>query len=268
MKSDLGHLDIPEEIWKRLHPLLPKRKTNSKKGGRPRLDDRVAMAAIFYRVRTGIQWRYIPPMFGSKSTLHRRFQEWVASGVFDKIEKEALKLYERTVKIRTKRMASDGSFARAPQRGSLTGKNPTDRAKLGVKRHILTDGNGIPLAITLTGANVHDKHGVKDTLNSILIFSGKRRKKPKHLCLDKGYDFQDIEVLIKRRNIQSHIRKKGEKPLIGKYNGKSRRWVVERTNSWHNRFRAILIRWERKSENYLASLYLASSIIAFNFFDR
>ncbi|EJO71389.1 transposase for insertion sequence element IS402 family protein [Leptospira kirschneri serovar Cynopteri str. 3522 CT] len=100
------------------------------------------------------------------------------------------------------------------------------------------------MAITLTGANVHDKHGVKDTLNSILIFSGKRR------------------------NIQSHIRKKGEKPLIGKYKGKPRRWVVERTNSWHNRFRAILIRWERKSENYLASLYLASSIIAFNFFDR
>ncbi|EMN13419.1 transposase, IS4 family [Leptospira borgpetersenii str. Brem 307] len=152
------------------------------------------------------------------------------------------------------------------QRGSLTGKNPTDRAKLGVKR--LTDGNGIPLAITLTGANVHDKHGVKDTLNSILIFSGKKRKKPKHLCLDKGYDFKDIEASIKRRNIRSHIRKKGEKPLIGKYKGKSRRWVVERTNSWHNRFRAILIRWERKPENYLASLYLASSIIAFNFFDR
>ncbi len=98
----------------------------------------------------------------------------------------------------------DGS---AMVKAGLTGKNPTDRAKLGVKRYILTDGNGIVLAITLTGANVHDKHGVKDTLNSILIFSGKRRKKPKHLCLDKGYDFKDIEVLIKRRNIQSHIRK-------------------------------------------------------------
>ncbi|EKO62237.1 transposase DDE domain protein [Leptospira kirschneri str. H2] len=53
-----------------------------------------------------------------------------------------------------------------------------------------------------------------------------------------------------------------------KYKGKPRRWVVERTNSWHNRFRAILIRWERKSENYLASLYLASTIIVFNFFNR
>ncbi|EMN14268.1 transposase DDE domain protein, partial [Leptospira borgpetersenii str. Brem 307] len=59
----------------------------------------------------------------------------------------------------------------------------------------------------------------------------KKRKKPKHLCLDKGYDFKDIEASIKRRNIRSHIRKKGEKPLIGKYKGKSRRWVVERTNS-------------------------------------
>ncbi|EMN43869.1 transposase for insertion sequence element IS402 domain protein [Leptospira weilii str. LNT 1234] len=62
------------------------------------------------------------------------------------------------------------------QRGSLTGKNPTDRAKLGVKRHILTDGNGIPLAITSSGANVHDKRNVKDTLNSILVFSGRKEK--------------------------------------------------------------------------------------------
>ncbi|EKR82811.1 hypothetical protein LEP1GSC099_4231 [Leptospira interrogans str. UI 08452] len=131
MKSTLGHLGIPEEIWKRLHPLLPKRKENSLKGSRPRLDDRVAMAAIFYRVRTGIQWRYIPPMFGSKSTLHRRFQEWVAAGVFDKIEKEALKLYERSVKIRTKRMAADGSYARSPK-GAFHGSKPDGSRQ---KRH-------------------------------------------------------------------------------------------------------------------------------------
>nr|EMN20005.1 hypothetical protein LEP1GSC063_1982 [Leptospira santarosai serovar Arenal str. MAVJ 401]EMN20044.1 hypothetical protein LEP1GSC063_2073 [Leptospira santarosai serovar Arenal str. MAVJ 401]EMN20124.1 hypothetical protein LEP1GSC063_2694 [Leptospira santarosai serovar Arenal str. MAVJ 401]EMN20707.1 hypothetical protein LEP1GSC063_3073 [Leptospira santarosai serovar Arenal str. MAVJ 401]EMN21287.1 hypothetical protein LEP1GSC063_1301 [Leptospira santarosai serovar Arenal str. MAVJ 401] len=117
MKRELGRLDIPESIWKKFQPFLPKNKQDPSKGGRPRLDDRVAMAAIFYRVRTGVQWRYIPPMFGSKSTLHRRFQEWVAAGVFDKIEKEALKLYERSVKIRTKRMAADGSFARAPKGG-------------------------------------------------------------------------------------------------------------------------------------------------------
>ncbi|WP_016758919.1 transposase, partial [Leptospira weilii] len=85
MKTELGPLDIPEKIWRRLHPLLPKIKTNRLKGSRPRVEDRKVMAAIFYRVRTGVQWRYIPSMFGSKSTLHRRFQAWVAAGVFDKI---------------------------------------------------------------------------------------------------------------------------------------------------------------------------------------
>ncbi|EJO71826.1 transposase, IS4 family [Leptospira kirschneri serovar Grippotyphosa str. RM52] len=220
------------------------------------------MAGIIYRMKTGCQWRAIPNEFGSGQTCHRRFQEWERAGVFKKIYKSILKYYDVKNQIAWDWASMDSAMVKAPK-GELNWENPTDRAKLGVKRHILTDGNGIPLAITLTGANVHDKHGVKDTLNSILIFSGKRRKKPKHLCLDKGYDFKDIEILIKRRNIQSHIRKKGEKPLIGKYKGKPRRWVVERTNSWHNRFRAILIRWEKKSENYLASLYLASSIICF-----
>ncbi|WP_230457544.1 IS5 family transposase [Leptospira borgpetersenii] len=257
---------MPDALWEKIEPLIPKVRANLQ-GGRNRLPTRVVMAGIIYRMKTGCQWRAIPSNFGSGQTCHRRFQEWERAGVFKKIYKSILKYYDVKNKIAWDWASMDSAIVKAPKGGSLTGKNPTDRAKLGVKRHILTDGNGIPLAITLTGANVHDKHGVKDTLNSILIFR-KKRKKPKHLCLDKGYDFKDIEASIKRRNIRSHIRKKGEKPLIGKYKGKSRRWVVERTNSWHNRFRAILIRWERKSENYLASLYLASSIIAFNFFDR
>lgn len=110
-------MDIPDEIWERIRPLLPKRKTRESQGGRPRLDDRVAMAAIFYRLKTGIAWRDMPPVFGTKSTLHRRFQEWVDAGIFDRIQKEALKLYEHKVKIRNKRMAMDGTQTRAPRGG-------------------------------------------------------------------------------------------------------------------------------------------------------
>ncbi|ULH27828.1 IS5 family transposase (plasmid) [Leptospira weilii] len=264
---DKYYSEIPEGLWKQIAPLIPKEKSKPK-GGRNRVPTRVVMAGIIYRMKTGCQWRAIPNDFGSGQTCHRRFQEWERAGVFKKIYKSILKYYDVKNKIAWDWASMDSAMVKAPKGGVLTGKNPTDRAKLGVKRHILTDGNGIPLAITLSGANVHDKRNVKDTLNSILVFSGRKRKKPKHLCLDKGYDFKDIEALIKRRNIRPHIRKKGEKPLIGKYKGKPRRWVVERTNSWHNRFRAILIRWERKAENYLASLYLASSIIVFNFFNR
>lgn len=117
MTDELGHMNIPDEIWEELKKLLPKPKEDNSKGGRPRLDDRVAMSAIFYRLKTGIPWRHLPPQFGSKSTLHRRFQEWVELGIFDKIQAKALKLYERRIKIRNKRMAMDGSVSRSPKGG-------------------------------------------------------------------------------------------------------------------------------------------------------
>ncbi|PNV76132.1 hypothetical protein BES34_003745 [Leptospira inadai serovar Lyme] len=70
---EIRHLDIPELQWFKLKELLPKDTRIITNGGRPRLDDRTVLAAIFYRVKTGVPCRHIPPMFGSKSTLHRRF---------------------------------------------------------------------------------------------------------------------------------------------------------------------------------------------------
>jgi IS5 family transposase len=81
-------------------------------------------------------------------------------------------------------------------------------------------------------------------------------------CLDKGYDYREPEAESRERGVTPHIRRRGEKPLIGCVRGKPRRWVVERTNSWHNRYRAILVRWERKAANYLALLLLACALIA------
>ncbi|WP_198285342.1 IS5-like element IS1502 family transposase [Leptospira interrogans] len=264
MKSELGHLDIPEEIWKRLRPLLPKIKTNPLKGGRPRLDDRVAMAAIFYRVRTGIQWRYIPPMFGSKSTLHRRFQEWVAAGIFDKIEKEALKLYERTVKIRTKRMAADGSFARAPQRGAFTGPNPTDRGKRGIKRHILVDRRGAPVAFVIAPAGTHDSKLLFPNLRNFRILRNSKVLKPEILSLDKAYANNAIKDKLKKRNIRYRIpnKKNAKNPeWIAPLN--PFRWTVERTFAWVNAFRAVKTCWEFKLKNYTALFQIAFAIILF-----
>ena len=148
------------------------------------------------------------------------------------------------------------------KRGDHTGPNPTDRAKKGVKRHVLTDARGVPVAVTITAANVHDKWMVGTTLDAVPLLAGRGVRRPKHLCLDKGYDYTEPEAEARQRRIIPHIRRRGEQPLVGCVRGKPRRWVVERTNSWHNRFRALLIRWERKADNYLALLYLASAIIA------
>ena len=97
-----------------------------------------------------------------------------------------------------------------------------------------------------------------ETLDSIVVKRPKKRKQ--NLCLDKGYDFPEIEREAIRRRYIPHIRHRGEKRRHG---GKRKRWVVERTNSWHNRFRKLLIRYEKISENYLGLVQLACCIIVY-----
>ena len=87
--------------------------------------------------------------------------------------------------------------------------------------------------------------------------------KPENLCMDKAYDSKKIDEAMRSRGIEPHTRRRGEPPLIGPCKGKPRRWVVERTNSWHNRFRSILVRWERKGANYKGLVLFASGLIAF-----
>jgi transposase len=119
------------------------------------------------------------------------------------------------------------------------------------------------LAVLVTGANVHDKWMVADALDAVVVRERRRAKRPVHLCLDKGYDYQDAELAVRIRGVRPHIRRRGEQPLLGCVRGRPRRWVVERTNSWHNRFRGILVRWERKAVNYLALVQLACGLIAY-----
>lgn len=84
-----------------------------------------------------------------------------------------------------------------------------------MKRHVLTDGRGVPLSVLITGANVHDKWLVADMLDAIVprgLFTALR---PRHLYLDKGYDYADCEAAVRIRGIVPHIRRRGEQPLIG-----------------------------------------------------
>jgi transposase len=132
-----------------------------------------------------------------------------------------------------------------------------------VKRHVLTDGRGVPLSVRITGANVNDKWMVANVLDSVALRAPRGPRRPWNLCLDKGYDYADAEAAVRARGIIPHIRRRGEPPLLGCVRRKPRRWVVERTNSWHNRYRGLLVRWERIAANYLAMLQLACGIIAF-----
>lgn len=129
---------------------------------------------------------------------------------------------------------------------------------------MLTDGQGVPLGVAIAGANVHDQRLVDETLRSVPVRrprSTARRRQ--HLCADKGYDAEPVRRAARRRGYLPHIPKRGTEPQRRKRRGhKARRWVVERTHSWTNRARRLLIRWEKKAANYLGFLHLQFAITA------
>ncbi len=160
----------------------------------------------------------------------------------------------------------DGTITKAPLGGQGTGPNPTDRSKSGTKRSILVDGNGIPLAVAVAGANRHDMKLAEPTLKNIVIERPKPTKKhPQNICMDKGFDFPEVDELADEWGYTAHIARRGvdqsKRKRIPGY--RARRWVVERTNSWMNRFRRLLIRWEKKKENYVGMLHLACAWITY-----
>ena len=88
-------------------------------------------------------------------------------------------------------------------------------------------------------------------------------EQPQGLCLDKGYDYAEVRDMAAEFGFTAHIRSRGEEArAIRREAGfKARRWVVERTHSWLNRFRRILIRWDKSPDNYIAFLHFACALI-------
>ena len=147
-----------------------------------------------------------------------------------------------------------------------TGPNPTDRGKGGTKRSLLTDGNGIPLGLAIDGANRNDFKMARETIEAIVIERPQpTEEEPQGMCLDKGYDYDEIRLLVTEFGFTAHIRARGEEAQAIKHEAgyKARRWVVERTHSWMNRFRRLLVRWEKKPQNYIAMLHIACAYITF-----
>ncbi len=150
--------------------------------------------------------------------------------------------------------------------GKKTGPNPTDRAKGGVKRSLLTEGHGVPVGLVVAGANRPDLKLVEETVDSLIVKRPRPTKtRPQGMCMDKGYDYAAVREIVQEFGFTAHIRARGEEAqAINRQAGfKARRWVVERTHSWMNRFRRVLIRWDKKVENYLAFLHFACALIAF-----
>ena len=113
----------------------------------------------------------------------------------------------------------------------------------------------------LSGAHLHDKWSLTATLDAVVLRRGRGVRRTTRCCLDKDYAFRDCDAVVRARGITPHIRQKGKPTLVGRVHGEHAAGSSSGTNSWHNRFRVLLIRWEVKARNDLALVYLASALI-------
>lgn len=205
------------------------------------------MDAIFFVLRTGCQWSALNETgLCSSASSHRRFQEWVEAGVFEAFWREALLAYDAVVGIDCTWLALDGTMGKASLGGGKTGPNPTDRGKRGVKRSLLTGGRGVPFGAVVEGANRNDHLLMSATMEAIAV--KRPRPTPRAFAVAFGFTL--------------HLRSRGEEAWAKRHaRAKARRWMLERTHSWRNRFRSILIRWAKKPANYLALLHFACGVI-------
>jgi putative transposase len=131
---------------------------------------------------------------------------------------------------------------------------------------LLTEGQGVPIGLAVEGANRHDMKLVRATVENIVVQRPEPTpQQPQGMCLDKGYDYQEVRDILQEFGFTEHIRSRGQEAqeIKNEAGKKARRWVVERTHSWLNRFRRILIRWDKKPENYIAFLHFACALVAF-----
>src|SRR5574340_370412 len=150
-------------------------------------------------------------------------------------------------------------------RGEKTGPNPTDRRRAGSKHHLLTDAQGVPLSLILTGANCHDVTQLMPLVEAIPPIAGLRgapKRKPDVVQADRAYDSNPLRALLAEQGIGSQIARR--RTPHGSGLGKTR-WVVERTIAWLHQFRRLRIRFERLAQMHEAFLKLGCCLICWRF---
>lgn len=258
---------VSDELWARLEPLIPKRESPTERGGRPRISDRQALTGIIFVLISGIPWEMLPQEMdcGSGMTCWRRLRDWQAAGVWNRLHEVLLAELRAADRIDWSRAVVDSGSVRAVGGGEKTGPNPTDRRKLGSKHHVITDGNGVPLHVELSGANRHDIMHLLSLVVNIPEVKGKPghpKSRPESVYGDRGYDSEPARQILRWLGIEPHLAKRNTKhgSGLGKF-----RWVVERTISWLHQFRRLRIRYDRRADIHEGFLALAKSLICFNF---
>src|SRR5512135_850574 len=265
-RKSLGTIwEVPEQLWRRIGPILRQFWPRKATGRRP-ADWRAALNGIIFRMRTGCQWNQLPRRFGPKSTVHDWFQRWNEGGVMARILALLIAACDELRGVEWKWQAADAAMAKARfGGGDDVGPNPTDRAKPGPKRSVIVDGQGGPLGAVVAGANVNDHLILEATIEAIVVERPEPDEVEQHRCLDAGYDNATGHEVVERRGYVGHIRPVGEDRRARRRPGRRKawRWVVERTMAWLSKCRAILVRYDKQPKNYLGLIQWACCLLWF-----
>lgn len=252
---------LDEKILKHAEEILMKLKIKAS-SGRPPIDFVTALNGIYYLLRTGIQWKALPRCFGSSSAVHRFFQKLRSAKFFEILWYKELQEYDLIHGLNLEVQAGDCAHIRAPLGQEKTGKSPVDRRKLGTKRSIVVDKNGVTIGCALGGGNQHDSKLFEASIRSIPPCISQPFSKEMHL--DSAYDSKSTRVILFNYGYVPKISKnKRNSKVFAPVKTEKKRWVVESAHSWMNRFRRLLIRFEKHANNYLALMQFAVSITTF-----
>lgn len=250
-------MDLTDNQWAIAQPLIPKPLKRADGHGRPRRDDRQIRNGILWIRRMGAPWKDRPEQYPSCQTRHRRFQEWVGAGVFERIlQKLARNLKERGG-LDLSQCCIDDHLA-SPERGLEGGK--TKRGK-GSKLMAVDDRAGLPIVICVGSAAPHEVTLVEPTREVRFL-----EERPERLIGDKASDSDSLDQRLTEPGVHRMAphpedRKKAATPDRCPWRSYKRRWKVERLFAWLQNFRQIAVRYERHVQNYLGLVQLGRIVI-------
>jgi putative transposase len=260
MRTHTYPSDVTDEQWARIRPHIP-----VYPGGRPRTTDlRDVVDAIFYLLRTGCQWRYLPKDFPPKSTVWRYFDEWRHNGTLEIIHDAVRDEVRRQEKPgQPRRTASiDSQSVDTTSGGEARGRDNAKNVD-GRKRHIVVDSLGLLLAVVVTAANVDDAAAAPEALEQL---AGQRLGKVRRVYADNKYHnhglygwvadngFYELEIVRRPKGAEGWVRL----PI---------RWTVERTFAWLGKYRRLSVDREKSTRSAEAMIRLAMIHLMLNRLD-
>ena len=245
---------IIDPIWEQFEALLPERDVDHPLGcHNPRIPDRVVFEKLVEVLVFGCAYERIADRSCSATTLRRRRDEWIDSGVMERLRGMVLDAYDRMIGLDLSDVAVDCCITKAPCGGEKAGRSPVDRGKRGIKRSMVVDANGIPLGAIAAPANRHDSPLLEETLDTMEALGELPERMSVHL--DRGYDSGVTRERLWRRELVAEISKQGLPAPIAA----TKRWVVERTTSWSNAHKKLV--WCTERVGSVIDFWLAFSTV-------